>query len=65
MEGMIENLLRSAGQPTTVQNVERHIGELKKVMNPAARSYKDGSITRNNLKMKFSENLKKKKYAQE
>ena len=38
MEGMIENLLRSAGQPTTVQNVERNIGELEKVMNPAARS---------------------------
>ena len=60
MEGMIENLLRSAGQPTTVQNVERHIGELKKVMNPAARSYKDGSITPEQFKDEVFRKLEEK-----
>ena len=36
IEGMIESSLRSAGQPTTVENVEKHIRELRKGMTASA-----------------------------
>ena len=45
IEGMIESSLRSAGQPTTVQNVEKHIRQLKRGMTPAAREVADNNIT--------------------
>lgn len=45
IEGMVESSLRSAGQPTTVENVEKHIRELKRGMTPAAREVADNNIT--------------------